>query len=257
MLLAVAPLAALHAAGLLATNLSLGSVAVSFTHTIKALEPFFTVVLSAGILGTMPGRWQLASLVPIVAGVVIASVTELSFTWAGFIAAMASNLAFQGRNVLSKHIMSRPDLAPHERLGGIDMFCLITFMALPALVAASLVLEGAAPAAAALATPSVALPLALAGLARCGDVLVSYAILARVMPVTHSVGNCVKRVSVILVSLLVFHTPVTVAGAAGTALALAGVLAYSLAAPGEASSRPSKALAAAPARVAVPSAAAA
>ena len=44
-LAACAPLAALHAAGLLATNMSLGSVAVSFTHTIKALEPFFTVLL--------------------------------------------------------------------------------------------------------------------------------------------------------------------------------------------------------------------
>jgi hypothetical protein len=31
--------------------MSLGKVAVSFTHTIKAMEPFFSVLLSAAFLG--------------------------------------------------------------------------------------------------------------------------------------------------------------------------------------------------------------
>lgn len=34
-------------------------------------------------------------------------------------------------------------------------------------------------------------------------------ILARVTPVTHSVGNCVKRVVVIVTSVLFFRTPVS------------------------------------------------
>jgi solute carrier family 35 protein E1 len=33
------------------TNMSLGKVAVSFTHTIKAMEPFFSVLFSALFLG--------------------------------------------------------------------------------------------------------------------------------------------------------------------------------------------------------------
>jgi drug/metabolite transporter (DMT)-like permease len=37
--------------GNLLTNISIGKVAVSFTHTIKSMEPFFTVVLSALFLG--------------------------------------------------------------------------------------------------------------------------------------------------------------------------------------------------------------
>ncbi|GAB2236227.1 hypothetical protein Droror1_Dr00027966, partial [Drosera rotundifolia] len=44
---AILPLAVAHTMGNLLTNISLGKVAVSFTHTIKAMEPFFTVVLSA------------------------------------------------------------------------------------------------------------------------------------------------------------------------------------------------------------------
>jgi len=48
---AILPLAVAHTMGNLLTNISLGKVAVSFTHTIKAMEPFFTVVLSALLLG--------------------------------------------------------------------------------------------------------------------------------------------------------------------------------------------------------------
>lgn len=38
---------------------------------------------------------------------------------------------------------------------------------------------------------------------------VSYMILQRVSPVTHSVGNCVKRVVVIVSSVVFFRTPVS------------------------------------------------
>jgi hypothetical protein len=41
------------------TNISLGKVAVSFTHTIKAMEPFFTVVLSSLLLGQVMLNWSL------------------------------------------------------------------------------------------------------------------------------------------------------------------------------------------------------
>jgi hypothetical protein len=44
---------------------------------------------------------------------------------------------------------------------------------------------------------------------------VSYMILAQVSPVTHSVGNCVKRVIVIVTSVLFFRTPVSTVNALG------------------------------------------
>lgn len=50
-LAAILPLALVHTMGNLFTNMSLGRVAVSFTHTIKAMEPFFSVLLSALFLG--------------------------------------------------------------------------------------------------------------------------------------------------------------------------------------------------------------
>ncbi|PWZ16222.1 Phosphoenolpyruvate/phosphate translocator 1, chloroplastic [Zea mays] len=45
------PLALIHMLGNVFTNMSLGKVVVSFTHTIKAMEPFFSVLLSILFLG--------------------------------------------------------------------------------------------------------------------------------------------------------------------------------------------------------------
>lgn len=44
---------------------------------------------------------------------------------------------------------------------------------------------------------------------------VSYMILGKVSPVTHSVGNCVKRVIVIGTSVIFFHTQVSPINALG------------------------------------------
>lgn len=52
-------------------------------------------------------------------------------------------------------------------------------------------------------------------------------ILQRVSPVTHSVGNCIKRVIVIVSSVIVFNHPMSQQNMIGTGFALAGVFAYS------------------------------
>mmetsp|Transcript_54489 Transcript_54489/g.130164 ORF Transcript_54489/g.130164 Transcript_54489/m.130164 type:complete len:277 (-) Transcript_54489:89-919(-) len=58
--------------------------------------------------------------------------------------------------------------------------------------------------------------------------LSSFWVLSCVPPITHSVLNTLKRVVIIVVSIIVFRTPVTVQSAAGTAVAIGGVLLYSL-----------------------------
>ncbi|KAI9085769.1 hypothetical protein K1719_032183 [Acacia pycnantha] len=138
LLAAILPLAMVHTLGNLFTNLSLGKVAVSFTHTIKAMEPFFLVVLSAIFLGEMPTTLVVASLVPIVDGVALASVTEASFNWAGFGSAMASNLTFQSRNVLSKKVMVNKE----ETMDNINLFSTITVMSFFLLAPVAIFMEG-------------------------------------------------------------------------------------------------------------------
>ncbi|CAL9072969.1 unnamed protein product [Musa textilis] len=224
----ILPLAMVHTMGNLFTNMSLGKVAVSFTHTIKAMEPFFSVLLSALFLGEMPTIWVVLSLVPIVGGVALASLTEASFNWAGFWSAMASNLTFQSRNVLSKKAMVKKE----ESLDNINLFSIITIMSFCLLAPATLFVEGikVTPSylqSAGLNFKEIYLRSLLAALCFHAYQQVSYMILARVSPVTHSVGNCVKRVVVIVTSVLFFRTPVSPINSLGTGVALAGVFLYS------------------------------
>ncbi|XP_015069702.1 phosphoenolpyruvate/phosphate translocator 1, chloroplastic [Solanum pennellii] len=227
-LVAILPLAAVHTLGNLFTNMSLGKVSVSFTHTIKAMEPFFSVVLSAMFLGEFPTLWVLSSLVPIVGGVGLASMTEASFNWAGFWSAMASNLTNQSRNVLSKKFMVRKE----ESLDNITLFSIITIMSFFLLAPYAFFTEGVkfTPAfleAAGMNVNQLYTRSFIAALCFHAYQQVSYMILQRVSPVTHSVGNCVKRVVVIVTSVLFFRTPVSPINGLGTGIALAGVFLYS------------------------------
>ncbi|XP_027126606.1 triose phosphate/phosphate translocator, non-green plastid, chloroplastic-like [Coffea eugenioides] len=227
-LAAILPLAVVHVLGNLFTNMSLGKVAVSFTHTIKAMEPFFSVALSAMFLGEMPTIWVVSSLVPIMGGVALASMTEASFNWAGFWSAMASNLTNQSRNVLSKKFM----LKKEESLDNITLFSIITIMSFFLLAPFAIFAEGIkfTPAflqSAELNVRQVYTRSLIAALCFHAYQQVSYMILQRVSPVTHSVGNCVKRVVVIVSSVLFFRTPVSPINSLGTGIALAGVFLYS------------------------------
>ncbi|KAL1564016.1 triose phosphate/phosphate translocator, non-green plastid, chloroplastic-like [Salvia divinorum] len=227
-LAAILPLAMVHTLGNLFTNMSLGKVAVSFTHTIKAMEPFFSVVLSAMFLGEFPTLWVVSSLMPIVGGVALASMTEASFNWAGFWSAMASNLTNQSRNVLSKKFMVKKE----DSLDNITLFSIITIMSFFLMAPIAFFMEGFKLTPTYLQATGVNVNQLytrslIAALCFHAYQQVSYMILQRVSPVTHSVGNCVKRVVVIVTSVLFFRTPVSPINSLGTGVALAGVFLYS------------------------------
>jgi solute carrier family 35 protein E1 len=117
-------------------------------------------------------------------------------------------------------------------LDNINLFSIITIMSFFLLAPATLLVEGVkfTPSylqAAGLDVKVVATRALLAGICFHSYQQVSYTILAKVTPVTHSVGNCVKRVIVIVTSVLFFRTPVSTVNALGTGIALTGVFAYS------------------------------
>ncbi|RLN27860.1 phosphoenolpyruvate/phosphate translocator 3, chloroplastic-like [Panicum miliaceum] len=222
------PLALIHMLGNVFTNVSLGKVAVSFTHTIKAMEPFFSVLLSVLFLGETPSVLVLGSLVPIAGGVVLASMTEVSFNWIGFWSAMASNLTNQSRNVLSKKLLTDKE----DNLDDINLFSIMTVMSFLLSAPLMLSVEGIkfSPSylqSAGVNVKELCVKAALAGTCFHFYQQVSYSLLARVSPVTHSVTNSLKRVVVIVSSVLFFGTPLSPINALGTGIALAGVFLYS------------------------------
>lgn len=226
----ILPLALIHVVGNVLTNISLGLVAVSFTHTVKAAEPLFSVMFSGLFLGQVPPLPVLLTLLPIVGGVVLASLSEATFNWTGFLSAILSNITFQSRNVLSKKLM-----ISKGAVDNVNLFQIITIMSFFLLLPISLVVESApllpqqlaAAGWSSTAADTLWQRLLVAGLCFHSYQQLSYMILSRVAPVTHSIGNCVKRVVVIAASLVIFQNPVSLRNAAGTALALFGVFLYS------------------------------
>eukprot|EP01042_Synura_sphagnicola_P015786 gene15786-19992_t len=58
---------------------------------------------------------------------------------------------------------------------------------------------------------------------------VAFLALDNVAPVTHAIGNTIKRVVIIVASVVVFRTPMSMQGVIGSTIAILGVLLYSLA----------------------------
>ena len=58
---------------------------------------------------------------------------------------------------------------------------------------------------------------------------VAFLALGRVNTVTHAVANTMKRVIIIVASVIAFKTPISTIGVIGLSIAIAGTLAYSLA----------------------------
>ena len=58
---------------------------------------------------------------------------------------------------------------------------------------------------------------------------VAFLALAEVAPVTHAVTNTVKRVVIILASIVVFKTTITPLGALGSGITILGAMLYALA----------------------------
>jgi hypothetical protein len=58
---------------------------------------------------------------------------------------------------------------------------------------------------------------------------VQFKALDQISPVTHAVGNTMRRVVIMVVCAVVFGTPVTLLGGIGSAIAIAGSYAYAMA----------------------------
>jgi len=226
-LIAVAPVAFFHTVGHVSACVSFSKMAVSFTHVVKAAEPVFSVILSGPLLGQTfsPAVW--ASLIPIVLGCSMAAMKEVSFNITGFQGAMISNIAMVLRNITSKK-----SLNDFKNIDGINLYGILGIIGLVYLAPAALLIEGAqwsagyAAAVAKVGEQKLWQMLFLSGIFYHLYNQVSYQALANITPVTFSVGNSLKRVAVIVASVIYFKNPVSPLNAAGSALALIGAYLY-------------------------------
>ncbi|KAL7499517.1 hypothetical protein ACHAWT_008124 [Skeletonema menzelii] len=223
-----------HMAGQELSMMSLNAGAVSFTHIVKALEPFFSAMVSGFVFGKWMNPMVYATLIPVVGGVAYACLKERAFSWLAFYTAMGSNLAFALRAVVSKSALDASGGELGENLTSVNLFGIVTCYAFIQSIPLFLMGEGlsfiqlwkdALPNS---STYELVKGLVISGLFHYLNNEVMYLALSNVHPVTLAVGNTMKRVFIVVASVVVFRTPITLQAAIGSAVGLGGVLLYSL-----------------------------
>lgn len=229
------PIALCHTGVHVGAVIALGAGAVSFAHIVKASEPVVTCGLNALLLGQVLPIPVYLTLLPIIGGVAIASMKELSFTFLALASAMLSNVSSAARGVLSKKTMSGKKIG--ENLDAQNLYAVLTAMSTLILIPACLAIEGTSFFSAfskvveggKYTSKSLATLLALSGASYYAYNEVAFLALGKVNPVTHAVGNTIKRVVIIVASVIAFKTPMSTGSIVGSSIAIFGTLLYSLA----------------------------
>ncbi|XP_076893246.1 glucose-6-phosphate/phosphate translocator 1, chloroplastic-like [Bidens hawaiensis] len=224
---ALFPVALAHTIGHVAATVSMSKVAVSFTHIIKSGEPAFSVLVSRFVLGEAFPMSVYLSLLPIIGGCGLAALTELNFNMTGFMGAMISNLAFVFRNIFSKRGMKG------KSVSGMNYYACLSMLSLLILTPFAIAVEGPKMWAAGWQNAVSEIGPHFIWWVAAQSVFyhlynqVSYMSLDEISPLTFSVGNTMKRISVIVSSIIIFHTPVQPINALGAAIAIFGTFLYS------------------------------
>ncbi|XP_043917690.1 solute carrier family 35 member E2A-like [Protopterus annectens] len=205
---------------------SLKNVAVSFAETVKSSAPIFTVIMSRFILGEYTGLWVNLALLPVMGGLALCTVTEISFNMLGFSAAVSTNIMDCLQNVFSKKLLSgekykftSAELQFYTSAAAVLLLipAWIFLMDLPVIGKSGKSFSY---------NSDVIVLLLFDGVLFHLQSITAYALMGKISPVTFSVASTVKHALSIWLSIIVFGNKITYASAIGTLLVIIGVLLY-------------------------------
>uniref|UniRef100_A0ACD5TJF0 Uncharacterized protein n=2 Tax=Avena sativa TaxID=4498 RepID=A0ACD5TJF0_AVESA len=204
-------------------NVSLRYIPVSFMQTIKSFTPATTVILQ-WLVWSKHFEWRIwASLVPIVGGILLTSMTELSFNMFGFCAAMIGCLATSTKTILAESLLHGYKFDSINTVYYMAPFATM-ILALPAML-----LEGGGVIGWFYTHDSIvsALVIILGSgmLAFCLNFSIFY-VIHSTTAVTFNVAGNLKVAVAVLVSWLIFRNPISPMNAIGCAITLVGCTFY-------------------------------
>ncbi|KRZ39493.1 Solute carrier family 35 member E1 [Trichinella pseudospiralis] len=183
---------------------SLYKVPVSYAHTVKATMPIFSVVCARFIIGEKQTKLIYMSLIPILLGVMIATVSEMSFSAVGLCSALCSTFTYALMNAYVKKtscILLLPVwlIIDVSRYGIVEVgFSKLTVCGL---VSAS-------------------------GFLNFAQNVCTFSLINQLSVLSYAIANVTKRIIVISSSLITLKNPVTPVNVGGMLLAVVGVFGY-------------------------------
>ncbi|KAK5578337.1 hypothetical protein RB653_008007 [Dictyostelium firmibasis] len=209
-------------------NVSLRWVPVSFMQTVKSSVPLFTVILTSLFFSNIGGkkvtftRGTYLSMIPIVGGVCVASLSEVNFNQAGFIAALASSIlsavfAIVSGLVLTQQMNALNLLYYMSPISCAILFPLGAFMELEAIINEWPLYGEGKP----------ILILLLSGLIAFLLNTFSFLVIKLTSALTYTVSGNLKVVLSISISILIFKNETNFFNVLGCAIATMGVIWYS------------------------------
>ena len=224
------PVALCNAGAHSASVFALSAGAVSFGQIVKASEPAFAAVIATLFYGKTVSKGKWLCLLPVIGGVILASVKELDFAVSALVSACIANCfaAFKGNE--NKKLMDTEGLK--DRIGTVgNQFALTTIFSFLISIPVMLGKEGSKLGEFVTLfkeTPAVWQNLILSGLYFYGYNELATLTIKKTNAVTQSVANTAKRVIVIVGTALAFGEPIPFMKGLGCAIGIGGVFLYSM-----------------------------
>mmetsp|Transcript_7978 Transcript_7978/g.26117 ORF Transcript_7978/g.26117 Transcript_7978/m.26117 type:complete len:369 (-) Transcript_7978:155-1261(-) len=224
------PVAVCNAGAHASSVFALSAGAVSFGQIVKAAEPAFAAVIGTFVYGSKISLAKWLCLIPVIGGVVLASVKELDFAVSALVSASIANVfaAFKGNE--NAKVMTTPGLK--ERIGSVgNQFALTTLLSF--VLSLPLVYFNEGHKLGQFVTlwksnPIVRLNVIASGLYFYGYNELATMTIKKTSAVTQSVANTAKRVIVIVGVALVLGESLEPIKLLGCSIGIGGVFLYSI-----------------------------
>jgi len=215
-----------HAASVFA----LSAGAVSFGQIVKAAEPAFAALIGTFFYASKVSTAKWLCLIPVIGGVVLASLGELDFAWAALITAGIANVfaAFKGNE--NKKLMTTPGLK--DRMGSVgNQFAITMINSFLFCLPLMFITEGSKLGAfwpLAMKSKAVLYNLIFSGLWFYAYNELATLTIKKTNAVTQSVANTAKRVIVIVGVAIIMGESLAPLKLIGCSIGIGGVFLYSI-----------------------------
>lgn len=213
------PFALFRLFGHVSAAVSVSLVTVSYAHTVKALGPLFSMVLSRVILGSTFSRQTYVSLIPLISGIMLATATEINFSLMGTLAALFSVFVLSLQSIFSKKLFVEQTLDEANLLFHSSLISAVFLTPYFFLFEISEFDWGDV-------TFQTILFVICNGLFQYGQCICAFFVVSLTSPVTYSIASLFKRVFVIVLALLWFGNPVTPLNLLGIMTTFLGLYLY-------------------------------